>query len=182
MEPQPIADEVPLELVEWFSVEIDFGDFPELHLIGLQGDDLLRCFEVLQSLAAGWSDRRFHIDAQAIDVTIDERPDVAELVIAREVGVACVSTDQLEVHGVQLPLLSMFLQPSAIQFFWRPEPAWTPVRLATFLGLLVGLLDLAANSQLSPDPRYPLEARERLGRALGEYIGMPSRINTTIAS
>ncbi len=178
MELPQIASELPPELLEWFSVEVDPGDAPELHMAGLQGNDLATCFKILQSLASGWSDRTFHLDAEGIDVTVADRPDVAELVLAREVSVACVSTDELEVNGVRLPVLGMFLYPSAIQFFWWPEKAWTAVRIATFLGLLVGFLDLAPEAELRPDPRYSPAARERLGRALGDYIRMPSRVTT----
>jgi hypothetical protein len=178
MDSGQIAEEISAELVQWFSVELDLGDFPELHLAGLERDELLKCFTVLQSLASGWSDRTFHIDAQGIDVTVGERPDVAELVRAGQVSVACVGTDQIEVQGVRLPLVDMFLYPSEIQFFWRPGPWWPPVQIATFLGLLIGFLDLAPGSELRPDPRYPVASRERLGRALGAYSGLPSRVST----
>lgn len=177
-----VAGELPAELVEWFSVDVDEGDFPELHLAGLERDELVGCFSVMQSLASGWSDRTFHIDDPGIDVTVGERPDVAELVLAGQVSVACVGTDQIEVQGVRLPLVDMFLYPSQIQFFWRPGEWWTPERIAGFLGLLVGFLDLAPGAELRPDPRYPTAARERLGRALGAYIRLPSRVTTHTSS
>lgn len=182
MDSGQIAEEIPAELVEWFSVEVDLGDFPELHLAGLERDELVKCFRVMQSLASGWSDRTFHIDAQGIDLTVGDRPDVAELVLAGQVSVACVGTDQIEMQSVRLPLVEMFLYPSEIQFFWRPGKSWTPERIATFLGLLIGFLDLAPRSELRPDPRYPAAARERLGRALAAYTGLPSRVTTHTSS
>jgi hypothetical protein len=166
--------DLPPELVEWFAVDIDLGDAPELHLAGLEGDDLLRCFEVLRARASGWSGRTFHIDASGLDVTVADRPDVAELVLDGQVSVACVGTEQLEVDGVRLPRLDMFLYPSAIQFFWWPSEQWTPERVAAFLRLLAELLDLAPEAELRPDPRYPAPPRQRLGRALASYLGAPS--------
>jgi hypothetical protein len=175
------SNDLPSELVEWFSVEINLGDAPELHLVGLEDDELLRCFAVLQARAAGWSRRTFHIDAQGIDVTVGDRPDVAELVLTRQASFACIGTDQLDLNGVRLPLLEMFLYPSEIQFFWWPSPDWTPERIAAFLGLLVELLDLAPTAALLPDTRYPAAGRERLARALVSYLGLPSRVTTDVS-
>jgi hypothetical protein len=177
MELQPVAHDLPWELVQWFSVEVDQGDAPELHLAGLEADGLVRCFAVLHAHADKWSARTFHIDAEGIDVTVVDRPEVAELVVSRQVGVACVGTDELDVDGVRLPLVEMFLYPSEIQFFWWPSAQWKAERITAFLGLLVELLDLAPGSELRPDPRYLAPARSALGRALASYIGRPSQVS-----
>jgi len=176
MERPELSDDLPPELREWFSVEIDMGDAPELHLVGLETTEFVRCFDTLRRYAGTWSGRTFHIDAENADVTIAERPDVAELVARREVSVACVGTDALEVDGVRLPLVDMFLSPQEIQFFWWPSDEWQPDRIAAFFRLLTELLDLAPAAELSVDPRYPKDSRRRLGRAVGRFIGKPSRI------
>jgi hypothetical protein len=80
MDQPGLPNELPPELREWFSVEIDLGDAPELHLVGLEAAEFVRCFDTLRRYAGIWSSRTFHIDAENADVTIGERPDVAELV------------------------------------------------------------------------------------------------------
>lgn len=169
-------NDLPPELQEWFSVDVDQGDKPELHLVGLEVSEFLRCFDVLRRCAGSWSDRTFHIDAEHADVTMAQRPDVAELVARGEVTVACVSTDGLSVNGVDLPLIEMFLYPHEIQFFWRPSEEWEPERVAAFFSLLHDLLGLAPAAQLAVDTRYPRSSRERLGAAAGEFLGQPARV------
>jgi hypothetical protein len=176
MDQPGLPNELPPELREWFSVEIDLGDAPELHLVGLEAAEFVRCFDTLRRYAGIWSSRTFHIDAENADVTIGERPDVAELVVRREVSVACVGTDNFEVDGVRLPLIDMFLYPHEIQFFWWPSDEWQPEQIGAFFRLLTELLDLAPAAELSVDPRYPEPSRRRLGRAVGRSIGKPSRI------
>jgi hypothetical protein len=152
------------------------GDAPELHLVGLKAAEFVRCFDTLRLHAGPWSSRTFHIDVENAEVTIADRPDVAELVVRREVSVACVGTDAFEVDGVRLPLVDMFLYPHEIQFFWWPSDEWQPEQIGAFFRLLTKLLDFAPTAELSVDPRYPESSRRRLGKAVGRFIGQPSRV------
>ena len=161
----------PLGLVEWFAVEVDQGDAPELHLVGLQDGDLTRCFDVIQSHRPHWSDRLFYIDSERVDVTVAQRPDVAELVAAGHASHACIGADGLTVEGVVLPLVEMFLFRDSVQFFWWPGDDWTAEGVAAFFALLAELLSTAPGSALRPDPRYPMSARESLGKYISDVLG-----------
>ncbi len=168
--------DLPSELLEWFSVEVDVGDAPELHLIGLVGGDLLRCFNILQSHRPHWTDRTFFIESEGIDVNVRDRPDVAELIEAGAVPVACIGAEGLEVGGVTLPLIEMFLYPAVIEFFWWPSEQWTRASVVEFLSLVTELLAAAPSSEIEPDPRYPVSARRILGDALANYLGQRDRV------
>lgn len=168
------------ELLEWFRVEIDEGDSPELHLVGLTQGELSTCFAAIQQLGPRWSSRTFHIDDEGVDVTVAERPEVAELVASGRASHACLGAEGITVAGIELPLLEMFLFADEIEFFWRPSPNWTPERVAAFFALLERLLALAPEAALRPDPRYPPGARRVLGEHIARVLGDPSRVDTDV--
>jgi hypothetical protein len=167
---------LPPQLVDWFAREIDKGDAPQLHLVGLRGDDLERCFAAIAQRTARWNDRTFHIDDEGVDVTVQERPEVARLVAQRRASNACLGTEDIVVDGVQLPLVEMFLFPDEIQFFWWPDAGWTPDRVAAFFALLERLLALAPAASLQPDTRYPAGNRRTLADLIARVLGDPSRL------
>lgn len=169
-------DSLPPQLLEWFSVEIDEGDKPELHLIGLADGDLPRCFDVLQRHVACWSDRTFYVDAEQRDFSVQQRPDVADLVTNGAASFACIGAQGMMVSGIELPLVEMFLFKNQIQFFWSPSPAWTAEGVAAMFQLLNELLDISAESRLVPDPRYPEQSRRSLGAAIAAFLGEPTRV------
>jgi hypothetical protein len=165
------------ELVDWFACEIDKGDAPELHLVGLQPGDLERCFAAIVERAPEWNDRTFHIDDEGVDVTVREKPDVAQLVAQGRASHACLGAEGIAVDGVELPLLEMFLFVDELQFFWWPDASWTPERVAAFFALVRRLLALAPAAYLRPDPRYPATSRRTLGELIGRVLGDPSRLD-----
>jgi hypothetical protein len=165
------------ELVDWFACEIDKGDAPELHLVELQAGDLERCFAAIVELGPRWNDRTFHIDDEAVDVTVRERPDVAQLVAQGRASHACLGAEGIVVGGVNLPLVEMFLFVDEMQFFWWPDDSWTPDRVAAFFALVMRLLALAPAASLRPDPRYPTTTRRTLGELIGRVLGDPSRLD-----
>jgi hypothetical protein len=165
------------ELLGWFACEIDKGDAPELHLVGLQPGDLERCFAAIVELAPQWNDRTFHIDDEGIDVTVRERPDVAQLVAEGRASHACLGAEGIAVDGVKLPLVEMFVFVDELQFFWWPDASWTPQRVAAFFALLMRLLALAPAAHLRPDPRYPRTSRWKLGELIGRVLGDQSRLD-----
>ena len=85
--------EVDRRLVEEFT---DTGDEqpgnvePKVHVVGLSGRDVVALVGHLNRLGATWNEQTFHLDAEGIDVTVSERPDVAELVVAGRAAYACV--------------------------------------------------------------------------------------------
>jgi hypothetical protein len=164
------------ELIDWFACEINKGDAPELHLVGLQPGDLERCFAAIVELAPRWNDRTFHIDEEGVDVTVHDRPDVAQLVAQGRASHACVGAEGIAVNGIELPLVEMFLFVDEMQFFWWPDASWTPDRVAAFFALIMRLLALAPAASLQPDPRYPATSR-RLGELIGRVLGEPSRLD-----
>ena len=161
----------------------EFGDDepgnlqPELHLIGLSARDVVAIVEHLNHRGARWNDRTFHLDAEGIDVTVSERPDVAALVVGGQAGYACVGADGLGLEGVELPTLSMFIYPDSIEFFWQTGPPWEEQHVPIFLAIMRELLDLAPSAALRPDPAYRKEHRTLIGRLIGEAIGRPDRID-----
>lgn len=171
------ASDIPSELVEWFSSGIDEGDAPELHVVGLKPGDLVRCFDELQRHAPRWSDRVFYLDAEDRDVTVAERPDVAELVARGESSYACIGAEGLTANGIELPLVEMFLYRDEIHFFWWPGSAWTPEHVAAFFALLARLLMLADEAALRPDPRYIAAYRRPLASQIARVIGDPHRVD-----
>ena len=172
-----LTDLVPDELLEWFACEIDEGYAPELHLVGLRDGELVRCFDALQRCAPQWSDRTFHIDAEGIEATVAERPEVAELVAGRRASHACIGAHGITVDVVTLPLVEMFLFLDEIQFFWWPSPDWTRERVAAFFALMLRLLDTTQAGALRPDPAYPPEARRKLAEAMARLVGDATRID-----
>ena len=164
------------ELVDWFACGIDKGDAPELHLVGLQPGDLERCFAAVVELAPRWNDRTFHIDDEGVDVTVRERPEVAQLVAHGRASHPCLGAEGLTVDGVELPLVEMFLFVDEMQFFWSPDGSWAPARVAVFFVLVMRLLALAPAAYLRPDPRYPAARRRTLGELIGHVLGDPSRL------
>jgi hypothetical protein len=165
------------ELVEWFAREIDKGDAPELHLVGLQAGDLERCFAAIAEPAPRWNDRTFHIDDEGVDVTVQERPDVAQLVARGRASQACLGAEGITVDGVELPLVEMFLFVDEMWFFWWPGAGWTADTVAAFFALVMRLLALAPTASLRPDPRYPTTSRRTLGEHIGRVLGDPSRLD-----
>jgi hypothetical protein len=165
------------ELVDWFACEIDQSDAPELHLVGLQAGELERCFAAIVELSPRWNDRTFHIDDEGVDVTVHERPDVAQLVARGHASHACLGSEGIAVDGVELPLVEMFLFVDEMQFFWWPDASWTPHRVAAFFALVMRLLALAPAASLRPDPRYTATNRRRLGELIGRVLGDPSRLD-----
>ena len=165
--------EVDRRLVEEFT---DTGDEqpgnvqPEVHVVGLSGRDVVALVGHLNRLGATWNEQTFHLDAEGIDVTVSERPDVAELVVAGRAAYACVGADGITVDGVELPTLSMFIHRDAIQFFWDAGPPWTERHVGAFLALLAQLLDVAPEAALRPDPSYPEPRRLLLGRLFGLHL------------
>ncbi len=170
MDLDAIRERLDPELVAWFAVEEDESYAPELHLVGLKPGELVRCFEIL-SRGARWNDRTFHVDAEAIDVTVDERPDVAELVAHGSASHACIGAEGIRVGDTELPLLEMFLVDDEIQFFWWPRPAWTTERVAALFALMARLLTVAPSARLRPDPIYSPAIRHRLGRGIARIVG-----------
>jgi hypothetical protein len=166
------------ELIDWFASEINKGDAPELHLVGLRPGDLERCFAAIVELGPQWNDRTFYIDDEGVDVTVHERPDVARLVAQGHAHHACIGAERITVDGVELPLLEMFVDADEVMFFWWPSPAWTPERVAAFLALVKRLLALAPAASLQPDPRYPAASRRRLAELIGRALGDPSRLRS----
>ena len=150
---------------------------PELHVVGLSSQDVVAIVEHLNHLGARWNDRTFHLNAEGIDVTVSERPDVAALVVGGQASSACVGADGVGLDGVELPTLSMFIHTDAVEFFWDTGPPWTEQHVPAFLALMGQLLDLAPNAALRPDPTYSEEHRKLLGRLIGEAIGRPERID-----
>ena len=166
---------VDRRLVEEF---VHVGDEqPEVHVVGLSGREVVVLVERLNRLGATWDERTFHLDAEGIDVTVSERPDVAELVVAGRARHACVGADGIIVGGVGLPTLSMLIYPDAIEFFWDPGPPWTEAHVGAFLALLTQLLDLAPEAALRLDPSYSTPRRQLLGRLVGDATGRPDRID-----
>jgi hypothetical protein len=145
---------------------------PELHLIGLSGEDVVAVVEHLNGRGARWNDRTFYLDEDGIDVTVSERPDVAELVVSGQASHACVGADGIGLDGVVLPTLSMFIHPESIEFFWETGPPWREDHVPVFLTLMRELRDVAPNAALRPDPASVDQYR----RALGDAIGRPDRI------
>jgi hypothetical protein len=165
-------------LVEWFRPqEDDAGDGPELHLVGLREGDLVACFAAIAESRPRWNDRTFYIDDEEIDVTVEQRPDVAELVAAGRSSVACVGAQGIAVEGVELPLVEMFLLPEEIELFWWPSFEWSPERVAAFFALMLRLLELAPAAALRPDPRYTSEARRTLGALIARLLGDDARLD-----
>ena len=172
-----IRERLDPELVAWFGDEEDVGDAPELHLVGLAPGELVECFETIRSLGARWNDRTFYIEDEQVDVTVAERPEVAELVAADRASHTCIGAEGITVDGVELPLLEMFLDADEIEFFWWPDPEWTAERVAALFALLLRLLEIAPAAALRPDPRYPIDARRRLGRLIARAIDNESRLD-----
>lgn len=165
------------ELVEWFSdEEAAGGDAPELHLTGLGPGDLERCFAALVERGARWNDRTFYIEDEEVDVTVDERPEVAELVAAGRTASSCIGAEGITVDGVELPLVEMFLYVDEIQFFWWPRAAWTEERVAAFFALMMRLLELAPGAVMRVDPRYAPEPRQWYGAMIARVIGNQTRV------
>jgi hypothetical protein len=106
--------------------------------------------------------RTFYIDAEGVEVTVRERPDVARLVAQGRASHACVGAEGIAVAGVELPLVETFLFVDEMQLFWWPDATWTPERVAAFFALLMRLLTLAPAAYLRPDPRYPATTRRTL--------------------
>jgi hypothetical protein len=171
---------VDRRLVEEFT---DLGDDepgnlqPELHVVGLSGQDVVAIVEHLNRLGARWDDRTFYLDSEGIDVTVSERPDVAALVVGGQADHACIGADGIEVDGVELPSVSMFIYPDSVEFFWDTGPPWTVRHVPAFLALMGQLLDLAPSAALRPDPAYTDAHRQLLGRIIGEATGRPDRID-----
>jgi len=165
------------ELVDWFAREIDEGDAPELHLVGLRPGDLQRCFAAIVELAPQWNNRTFHIDDEGLDVTVRQRPDVAQLVAQRRVSHACLGAKHMAVEGVELPLIEMFLFAEEVRFFWWPDASWIPDRVAAFFALVMRLLEVAPAASLRPDPRYPATSRRTVGELIGRVLGDSSRLD-----
>ncbi|HEV2811677.1 MAG TPA: hypothetical protein VGW10_00380 [Solirubrobacteraceae bacterium] len=166
------------ELVFYFADEEDAaGDAPELHLDRLGPRDLVRCFDAIVEHGARWNDRTFYIEDEDVDVTVAERPEVAELVAAGRVHGPCIGAEGIAVDGVELPLVEMFLHEDEINFFWWPDAAWTDERVAAFFVLLVRLLDLAPAAVLLPDRRYSPEVRRELAAMFARVIGDAERVH-----
>jgi hypothetical protein len=146
---------------------------PELHLIGLSGEDVLAVVEHLNHRGARWNDQTFHLDAEGIDATVSQRPDVAALVVSGQASHACVGADGIGLDGVELPTLSMFIYPDCIWFFWETGPPWQEDHVPVFLAIMRELLDLAPDAALRPDPAFVEEYRT----ALADAIGRPDRID-----
>ncbi len=159
------------ELLEWFACDIDEGDAPELHLVGFATASSYGASAFCSNTRRNGRDRTFHIDAESMEATETERPDVAELVASRRASHACIGADGMSVDGVTLPLVEMFLFVDEIEFFWWPSPHWTRERVVAFFALLLRLLDVTGRGALRPDPRYPATARRRLADAMSRLIG-----------
>jgi hypothetical protein len=129
--------------------------------------------EHLTHRGARWNDRTFSLDAEGIDVTVSQRPDVAALVVSGQAGHACVGADGIGLDGVELPTLSMFIYSDSIEFFWETGPPWREGHVPVFLAIMRELLDLAPDAALRPDPALLEEFRT----ALGDAIGRPERID-----
>ena len=145
------------ELLEWFCVP-DEGDMPELHLVGLTGEEVLRAFDAIAGCDPRWSGQTFHVDAEGADYTVDQRPDVARLVVDRHAGYACIGAS-LCVGGVRMPEFSWFMHPDELQFYWDPGADWTEERVKAFFVLVKRLLAIAPGARLLADPRYTPRAR-----------------------
>jgi hypothetical protein len=165
------------ELVDWFRVDNDGGDAPELHLVGLTPRDVVRCCAAIQELGPRWNARTFHVDDEGIDVTALERPDFGELVASGRVTQACVGAEGITVDGTELPLVEMFIFVDAIEFFWWPHAGWSPERVTGFFALLMRLLALAPKATLRPDPRYAVETRHAFSDSIARVIDDPSRLD-----
>jgi hypothetical protein len=70
----------------------------------------------------------------------------------------------------------MFICRDSIQLSWAVGAAWNERHVAAFLALLVQILDLAPDAALRPDPSYPEQWRQLLGRLIGDAIGRSERI------
>jgi hypothetical protein len=140
-------------------------------LIGLQEGELERLWSILQEHAPRWTDRMFWLEAEGRDVSVEERPDVAGLIATGSVAYACLGAQDLNVSGVRLPLVEMFLHTHEVQFFWWPGDAWNPARVSAFFSLLGKLLAMSPTARLRPDPRYGLAARRSLVRHMAVLVG-----------
>lgn len=172
-----LAPRLNADLVDWFRVEIDEGDAPELHLVGLQQGDVTRCFGAFSEFEPRWTDRTFYIDDEDVDMTIHQRPELPQLLEEGRVTHACLGAERLTVDGVELPLVEMFWLVDAIEFFWWPGKAWSRRRVAAFFVLLQALLALVPTGALRPDPRYPGEARKAYGDLIAHLLGDPDRLD-----
>jgi hypothetical protein len=167
---EPEADPRVVELFTELDGDEPGNLQPELHLIGLSGKDVIAVVEHLNQRGAQWNDSTFHIDREGVDVTVSDRPDVAQLVVSGQAGHACVGADGIRLDETELPTLSMFIHPQSIEFFWETGSPWRAEHVPAFLALMRELLALAPNAALRPDPalvddyRHAARGRHRMPR------------------
>jgi hypothetical protein len=150
---------------------------PELHLIGLSGDDVVAVFKHLNRRGARWNDRAFYLDGEGIDVTVSEQPDVAEVVVSGQVSHACVGADGIGLDGAELPTLSMFIYPDSIEFFWETGPPWREDHVPVFLAIMRELLDLAPNASLARTRPLSTNTARRSATPSGDPIASTTGIH-----
>ncbi|WP_354697178.1 hypothetical protein [Paraconexibacter sp. AEG42_29] len=166
-----ILDRFTPELLDWFCVTEEDDDAPELHVVGLRGNDLSILFQRIAADVTAWSGRTFWLEPEELDVTVAQRPDVADLILAGRSSSVCVGALSMNIEGIEISVLEMFLYADEIQFFWWPQDGrWGPVQAAAIVRLVGELLELAPAAEVRPDPRYP-EQQRLLAPALAQALG-----------
>lgn len=154
--------------------ETDDGSLPEIRVDFAAPDALVAGYAVLRARAARIvSEAPTFWSIEAEERALDSVPNAAELVVSGDAEPFHVVLGGLDVGGVELPDLGVFVTPDQIALDYRMGPAWGPAQLGALFELLRELVRADPAARLTLEEGVRSEVRARFDAAWRRWTERP---------
>lgn len=129
--------------------ELDDGSLPDIFVDGLSPVEVAAAYEYVMSLATvGGDPIAWHI-GEARDVSIPALPFPARLVVDRVIEPFRHRLADLHVEGIELPQLTICVEPDAVSFDYRMGTGWNERTVEALFSLLAAIKQVAPGAVIS---------------------------------
>ncbi|MCH7927140.1 MAG: hypothetical protein IID03_04045 [Candidatus Dadabacteria bacterium] len=150
--------------------DTDDGSLPDVFLDGLSGQHVCAVYSWVMSQAEIYDDPTLWSESAAKDILIKEIDDPAGMVVSGDVYQFRHGLISLVVGGVEMPGLSICVEPTQISFDYHMGADWGAPQLEALFEFLSGVVRIAPEAKISHHFEGDEKESPEFAEAFGEYI------------
>lgn len=149
------------------------GSLPEIHLSFSNPQATIRAYGILRSRSKGFltEDPTYYSIVDGMDVRLDSVEDPAALVVGEQAEPFHVVLAGMEVNGIPIPDIGVFVLPREVMLDYRMGLSWRAPELEALFALLFELAALDEGASPALEECMPKRDKERFQRSWQRWIG-----------